>query len=695
MTIRRLAIPALLVVLGAASLRPQERGADDGGARREKLRTILEIRDLRSTRDALLREYLYDPDSLVRVRATLAYGSLQDTTALQDLVNNLVDGPAGVQEAAAFAIGQTAGLLAPASLAELEHDLIWVRMDRTLARARLIEEVGKFGSAQGLSDLVLRLGTGGAAKEREALVMSIARFAIRKVKTTEATRLVLEDFLDGATPTWREAYALQRIGNDGPVRAEIPRLIRAVQQRDALVRMNLALLFGKLGGDGALVEPLVNLAGFDTDWRVRVNALRALGSFRPDDRILGAMRSAMADGNPSVVITALSVVGGYDFPGPDSPAGLADLMRVVRGLATGLDRGHLWQLRSEAAMALAKIGGGRALPDLRAPSGDEPLLEAGLIAAMGATGSVDALADISPALASGDPLHRRTALEALESILSHNPGEKALRDSVYAANIAALGSGDMAVITTAASNLGDSLLLERGSVPALTGTLGTLRSPADIEAVQEICRTLAKIGDPGAVGPLESVLDAGDLPAARAAAAALTAITGRDYSSGVASDREPLYKDFDFGMLEGLPDTIRVTLETAKGTIGMEWYRDAAPFTIMSMLKLAEGEGFYRGLIFHRVVPNFVIQGGDPRGDGWGGPGYSIRSEFSPGTYETGSIGIASAGKDTEGSQFFITQSPQPHLDGRYTIIGKVVSGMNVVNEIQVGDRILDISRRH
>jgi peptidylprolyl isomerase len=108
-------------------------------------------------------------------------------------------------------------------------------------------------------------------------------------------------------------------------------------------------------------------------------------------------------------------------------------------------------------------------------------------------------------------------------------------------------------------------------------------------------------------------------------------------------------------------------------------------------MKLATQRGFYRGLPFHRVVPNFVIQGGDPRGDGWGGPGFSIRSEFSPLTYETGMLGVASAGKDTEGSQFFITQSPQPHLDGRYTIFGKVVTGMDVVDKIQVDDHIFDV----
>jgi cyclophilin family peptidyl-prolyl cis-trans isomerase len=97
---------------------------------------------------------------------------------------------------------------------------------------------------------------------------------------------------------------------------------------------------------------------------------------------------------------------------------------------------------------------------------------------------------------------------------------------------------------------------------------------------------------------------------------------------------------------------------------------------------------FYDGLTFHRIVPNFVVQGGDPRGDGWGGPGFALRSEFGMGHYERGTVGIASSGKDTEGSQFFVTHSHQPHLDGRYTIIGTVTAGMEVIDRLQIGDRI-------
>jgi cyclophilin family peptidyl-prolyl cis-trans isomerase len=106
-------------------------------------------------------------------------------------------------------------------------------------------------------------------------------------------------------------------------------------------------------------------------------------------------------------------------------------------------------------------------------------------------------------------------------------------------------------------------------------------------------------------------------------------------------------------------------------------------------------DGFYDGLNFHRVVPNFVIQGGCPRGDGYGSLDYSIRSELPPLHYDDeGYIGMASAGNHTEGTQFFITHSPTPHLDGNYTIFGKVESGMNIVHQIQMGDQIKNIKVR-
>jgi cyclophilin family peptidyl-prolyl cis-trans isomerase len=210
--------------------------------------------------------------------------------------------------------------------------------------------------------------------------------------------------------------------------------------------------------------------------------------------------------------------------------------------------------------------------------------------------------------------------------------------------------------------------------------------------MQEIIATLGKLKDGHAILPLIEMLDQSDRSVALAASSALQSLTGQDYTSRIPPSFEPLFTDFDFAYLRSLPNVVRVKMETTRGTIELNLFKDAAPFTVMSFLKLASQRGYYRGLSFHRVVSNFVIQGGDPHGDGWGGPGYSIRSEFSSLTFDTGVLGMASAGKDTEGSQFFITQSPQPHLDGRYTIFGTVVSGMDVVNRIQVDDRIFDVS---
>jgi cyclophilin family peptidyl-prolyl cis-trans isomerase/HEAT repeat protein len=130
-----------------------------------------------------------------------------------------------------------------------------------------------------------------------------------------------------------------------------------------------------------------------------------------------------------------------------------------------------------------------------------------------------------------------------------------------------------------------------------------------------------------------------------------------------------------------------VEIRTSKGSIGVRLACRQAPLTCLNFLNLAE-QGFYDGLIFHRVVADFVIQGGDPRGDGFGGPGYDVRDEINRLRYRRGVVGMALAGPDTGGSQFFITLSEQPHLDGGYTAFGEVVSGGEVLDQIVPGDRI-------
>lgn len=131
------------------------------------------------------------------------------------------------------------------------------------------------------------------------------------------------------------------------------------------------------------------------------------------------------------------------------------------------------------------------------------------------------------------------------------------------------------------------------------------------------------------------------------------------------------------------------TIETDKGDIRVELFASAAPVTVNNFVFLAR-DGFYNGVTFHRVIDDFVVQGGDPTGTGRGGPGYTFQDEIqgSPYRHQAGSLSMANAGPDTNGSQFFICHSPQPHLDGRHTVFGQVTDGMDVVNNIEQGDVI-------
>ena len=130
-------------------------------------------------------------------------------------------------------------------------------------------------------------------------------------------------------------------------------------------------------------------------------------------------------------------------------------------------------------------------------------------------------------------------------------------------------------------------------------------------------------------------------------------------------------------------------IETNKGVIELELYPQQAPKTVNNFVFLAR-EGFYDGVSFHRVIDNFVIQGGDPTGTGSGGPGYTFEDEVkeNPLIHERGSISMANAGPNTNGSQFFIAHSPQPHLNGKHTVFGKVINGLDVLESIREGDKM-------
>jgi cyclophilin family peptidyl-prolyl cis-trans isomerase len=212
------------------------------------------------------------------------------------------------------------------------------------------------------------------------------------------------------------------------------------------------------------------------------------------------------------------------------------------------------------------------------------------------------------------------------------------------------------------------------AAPFIVPRLQPLSGPDSIEAVQALCRAAGVLRVSAAIEPLRRRA-ASDHPAVRMAARAALKELGVSLPPEAHPWKPPARAQIRI-----------VRLETARGAILIRLGH--APHTADNFVKLVHA-GFYDGLRFHRVVPDFVVQGGDPRGDGSGGPGWTIPCEINATPYREGTVGMALSGLDTGGSQFFIALSPQPHLDGKYTVFGEVVEGMPVVRALGEGDRIV------
>ncbi len=223
--------------------------------------------------------------------------------------------------------------------------------------------------------------------------------------------------------------------------------------------------------------------------------------------------------------------------------------------------------------------------------------------------------------------------------------------------------------------------------PAARAALTDREVESGVSAVQALAaRGKAEPLERGAVvALLEQIAAANDLPLRRAAAAGLVEL----------ERPEPPRRPFETGKtLETYQEIVQrtrrpreVELVTARGPVRLRLACPQAPLTCLNFLTLA-GQGYFDGLRFHRIVPDFVVQDGDPRGDGSGGPGYSIRDEINRLRYRRGVLGMALSGPDTGGSQWFVTLTPQPHLDGGYTVFGEVVAGMEVLDQLLQGDAI-------
>jgi cyclophilin family peptidyl-prolyl cis-trans isomerase len=644
---------------------------------------ILRLEDRRAPASEFAR-YVTKQNSAVQRRAIVALGRLQDPEAVPLLTPLLTATDASTRVEAAFALGQLGQSHACNLL------LRGVADEKDLeARLALIEAVSKTaGDAMmsAVSDAILDWLNDPIPIVRAEAALAAGRLAYRGLKNV-AWRAPLAHLLGDADDEvrWRAAYALMRLysGNQTkPDSTVANKLIMALSDRNARVRMQAARALGVIKPNEAL-DPLTQAGRHDSDWRVRVNATAALSNFDFDDL---PARLAVQDTVEHVRLTALRTLGitAERMLRQGKLTDTSALAEFLRGClqATNSRQEHeiTWREQAAAASALAQIFREKAAPDL-APfiAHPNPYFRSKLAEALGATAAAEALPYLKQMAQDTANVVRIAVLEALPKLPA------SMQPQATAIYLEALRRGDAVLTALAAQNLAADSLQRYLHAAAIIDGYRQLKPPVDVEAAQMIFTALAKCGNLSARALLEEALQFSDKPFARAAAEALKNLTGQEYRDRIPKETQP-QQDFTYQEIEALADA-SATIQTNKGAIALEFFPEMAPLTVLNFVRLAK-RGFFDRLLIPRVVPNFVIQTGDPRGDIWGSPGYSIRSEFSRLRYLRGMVGMASIGPDTEGCQFFITHSDQPHLDGRYTIFARVRHGMEVVDNLQVGDRM-------
>ena len=644
---------------------PMPERPSDGLLTRPALQTVVAAQIDRD--GEALRDRLNADDAGVRARAAFALASVQDTSAIPGLLSLLRESIPFVQIDAALALGQ----MPPASVpdAPLLRTLGFTR-DAQVQR-RLIEALGKTGTDSSLRRLV-RLRPPQAAE----LALAVARYGMRGVTDSTATRWLLERLRADDPWTRRNAaYALGRVEALAAGRADTIRAVLNDTAPDDPAAMHLLRALGT-AGDAADAPRLADWLRTAPDWRTRVEAARGLSALSPADESRSALVAALNDGHPLVARTAAETLAGLDW----SP-------NRVSAIGVWLDA-HPRQWRVAAPLLLGLARNGRSQRVLNT------------VGRWRAERSPVAYAAGLPALA---PLDRPRADTMLHAALRHDDMRVAAaamqaltarwertRPSTAGATFkrlsAAVHRGDPALLYHAAPVLADSAFASMGAADTLTATYRTLSTPDDLEGMTTVLEALGTLGGPTAETTLHDALDHPHHAVRDAAAQGLSAAT--DSTVTAAAKPLPETPSIDWGALQELGTHPRLVLETNRGTVTIELDTEQAPQTVQAITRFAR-EGRYDGVPFHRVVPNFVVQGGDfARRDGFGGPGVFLRTEATRIGHRRGTVGMASAGTDTEGSQFFVSHSMQPHLDGSYTAFGQVTDGMDVVDRLRVDDRI-------
>lgn len=676
---RRDARGALVVAslaLAGCGREPAQR-ADSAADSTRAVRThIVALEAARTFGDGFLPRACLHPDARVRRAAAVALGRIQDASVLPALLPLLADADTSVASQAAFAIGQLQGV-DEAGRHALQRALL-ERIDRLPRHevAPYVEAVGKQGGPEVVDSISSLLATGilasAGSEARPALVEGLTALALARIDTHRRVWHLsqvgdLRNREVGAAWRFGAAFAA------APDTAYTASLTSLLQHPHRFARAQGARAVAKLG-DAALMPQLTAVLA-DLDWEVRASALLAIAELadrvRPDRDAAGFCAALVGDRHPLVREAALAALDSFGVRPHEAfvREALQDPVPAVR----------LCALRTLAPIDRTALH--PAWDAARSDSVDFVRAEA-LPLAHHVLGLPEALRLWIEVLEGPVPRERAQAARALGA---HGRGREAAR----AALEAALGDSDFVVAATAAEALGR--LRARESFPALSTTYSTRRARHEdvdvrLAAVTAVADLVGRGGKlTGAAAFFESAGADADLRVAHAARIGLARLAGNGDPV-----LPPAHAAESPAVLETQPidlGRVRVRLVTRHGTAILELEGDRFPRTVGNFLTLVD-RGFYADGVFHRVVPAFVVQGGCPRGDGWGDAGRYVPCEYGDLRYaDAGVVGMAHAGRDTGGSQFFITHVPVARLDGRYTAFGRVVEGLDVVNRIVRGDR--------
>jgi cyclophilin family peptidyl-prolyl cis-trans isomerase len=621
---------------------------------------LLELEDRRAFDASTLESAARSTDPAVRARTALALGRVGDRRGRALLDALLSDRSPEVAAAAAFG-SQLLG--DPAATDEL-IPLLSSR-EPTVVQAAA-KAIGFLGRGDGQDALVAAVEKVASPEPRATILRSLWRFS---VPATEQAALRFVSDPDGRV-RFGAVYAIAR----KPLESSLPALTTALSDGDPDIAAYAARALGILGKKESL-GPL--FAALESGKRPLVaNALVALegvleknpGTASGKPRIARVLALA-GDANPNLAIPALTLL--RQFAGTDRDA----FRRLWSIATTGTGR-----RRQVALLSAAAVLRDNAFPALEmAARSPEAPFRAAAAEGLGyltfaKAGSLRAKLASDP-----DPLVRGAVLSSLRTTeaVEENRSlvEKALNDS---------DAGVRALAVEALTREADAATL-----PLLSDALAKAAAEREPDVPIAVIAAAEKLrGDPAARQLLEKAYRHPNPVVARLARRSLL----QNFRADPAAFPAPEFRtsrgsaDYLALLVESKKPWI-ATVETPRGLFRVRLAGAEAPLTVMNFLSLAR-RGFFDGSSFHRVVPTFVIQDGDPTGTGSGGPGYEIRDELNPIEYREGTVGMALSGPDTGGSQWFVTHAPQPHLDGIYTVFGQVVAGEDVVERIEQGDRL-------